>query len=60
MFYAIAEDPEYWKPKINMFIGLGPFTVIDHRKSFSGKALCQFQKMIEFLPQFFEVDALVK
>jgi len=30
MFYALAENPEYFKSKISLFVALGPVTKLSH------------------------------
>lgn len=33
MFYALSEDLEYFKKKLNIFVALGPVTKISHTQS---------------------------
>ena len=33
MFYALSDDPTYWKKKVNLFVALAPVTMLHDTKS---------------------------
>lgn len=46
MFIGIADDTEFWKENINLFVALAPVTVIHNTISIHHQRQCNFYKLL--------------
>lgn len=55
MFYGLAENQDYWKDKLNLYVALAPVTRLDHSKSELMVFFSQFQHLISAVANVLQV-----
>ena len=59
MFYAISDNQEFWKERLNLWVALAPVTKLDHCKSLLMQELSKFESLVESTLNFLHVYDLL-
>ena len=60
MFIGIADDPEYWRDNLNIFVALAPVMLLHNAESVNIKRQCYFYKLQKFIFETSGVHAFIQ